>query len=178
MGQFLKDYGQLISITLIPVIVWFMGIQFQNRASKKKAKLDLFLSLMSHRKKNPPAIEFVNSLNLIDVVFQNETKVRTAWRAYYDSLHPQSQNFANQSDFLLDLLSEMANSLNYLNLKQTEIGRVYMPQYYDRQFETQNVLVSENIRVLQHSKNAAEGFSEEEYQEYLKYLEENKKRGT
>ena len=153
MGQFLKDYGQLISVTLIPVFLYVLGIQLQNRKEKRKAKLDLFLSLMAHRKGNPPAIEFVNSLNLIDVVFQSDAKVRTAWRAFYDSLHPQSQNFANQNDFLLDLLSEMANTLNYRNLKQTEIGRVYRPQYFDNQLETQNRIATEVLRVLDASEH-------------------------
>jgi hypothetical protein len=133
MGEFLKDYGQLISITLIPLIIWFMGIQFQNRDTKKKAKLDLFLTLMAHRRKNPPNIEFVNSLNQIDVVFQSDKKVRSAWRSYYDSLNQKSQHFDNQNDFLLDLLSEMANTLGYDDLKQTELARFYKPMYFDKQ---------------------------------------------
>ena len=39
MGQFLKDYGQLISVTLIPVFLYVLGIQLQNRKEKRKAKL-------------------------------------------------------------------------------------------------------------------------------------------
>lgn len=28
IAKFLRDYGELISITLIPVIIWFLGVKF------------------------------------------------------------------------------------------------------------------------------------------------------
>lgn len=168
MVQFLKDYGQLlqlITVTIIPLSVWFLGVQFQNRSSKRKAKLDLFLTLMAHRRKTPPNIDFVDSLNLIDVVFQDHKLVRAGWRAYYDSLNPASQHFQNQNDFLLDLLSEMANTLNYKDLKQTELARFYSPMYFERRDNTQNEIATEMIRVLKNSENFGLSFPEQRQSE-------------
>lgn len=108
---------------------------------------------MSDRRKNPPTVDFANALNLIDVVYQNDKKVRAAWRAYYDSLHPNSQHNATSNSFLLDLLSEIANSLNYHNLKQTEIDRFYVPQFFVNQVQNQDLVGSELIRVLKNSEN-------------------------
>lgn len=182
MGQFLKDYGQLISITLIPFIIWFVGIKFQNRSSKQKAKLDLFLQIMANRKKYPPSSEMALGLNQIDIIFQDSSKVRAAWRSYFDALHPNSQHNSTSNSFLLDLLSEMANNLGYQNLKQTELDRYYQPQSSINLIESQELLYSyqlevlkEQYRVLQHSKNSGDGFSDEEYQRYLTELEEKKK---
>ncbi len=90
MGQFLKDYGQLISITLIPIVIWFLGIRFQNRAIKRKAKIDLFLQVMANRKKFPPSPEMALGLNQIDIVFQDAPHVRLAWRAYFDAEHSKN----------------------------------------------------------------------------------------
>lgn len=117
---------------------------------------------MAKRKTSPPPIEYVDALNKIDVVFQKNKQVRRAWKEYFDALHPDSQHFANSNSYKLDLLSEMANVLGYKNLKQTEIDRFYSPQYFADTQKTQDTFWRENIRVLQHSKNVSEGFSDEE----------------
>ncbi|OOQ62108.1 DUF6680 family protein [Mucilaginibacter pedocola] len=168
MQQFLKDYGELISVTLIPIFIWVLGVQFQIRYSKRKEKVDLFLRLMADRKKYPPSVEMADALNQIDVVFQDDNKVRTAWRALFDALHPHSQHQATANTFLLDLLSEIAISLGYKNLKQTEIDRFYQPVFFENQIVNQNVISQELLRVLQHSKSNAEGFSKKEYKKRMK----------
>ena len=53
--------------------------------------------------------------NSIDVVFQENKKVRHAWREYLDSLNEKSPHFDSSNSFRLDLLSEMAVSLGYKN---------------------------------------------------------------
>lgn len=165
IGQFLKDYGELISITLIPFILWFLGIKFQDREAKKKAKLDLFLRLMANRKKNPISIEWADALNQIDIIFQDNKNVRTSWRAYYDSLHPQSQHFESQNSFHLDLLSEIANDLGYKDLKQTELDRFYSPQFFGDNLQLQSNLLHENLRVLKNSQNFGTPISDEQKKE-------------
>lgn len=151
VAQFLKDYGELISITLIPFILWFLGKKFQDRKAKKDVKLSLFLRLMAHR--GTVRQEYVDALNQIDVIFQDEPTVRSAWRAYYDSLHPKSQHFENSSSFLLDLLSEIAKVLNYKDLKQTEIARFYAPQDHEDHERLVGAINQELLRILKDSQN-------------------------
>lgn len=64
---------------------------------------------------------------------------------------------------MLDLLSEMALSLGYKDLKQTEIDSFYNPQQFVDQNQMHNELMTENLRILRHSKNLAEPYTEEEY---------------
>lgn len=164
--QIIIGIGQILAVAIIPIIVWVLGIKYQDRKAKKETQLRLFLTLMANRKSNPITKEWVDALNSIDVVFQDNKKVRHAWREYLDSLNEKSPHFDSSNSFRLDLLSEMAMALGYKNLKQTEIDRFYSPKYFGSQMSRQEILFQENLRVLMHSKNCAEGFSEEEYQKH------------
>ena len=109
------------------------------------------------------------------VVFQDNKKVRRAWREYLNSLHEKSPHFDSSNSFKLDLLSEMAVALGYKNLKQTEIDRFYSPKYFGSQMSRQDILFEENMRILTHSKTLAESFTEEEYREHYDELREKGK---
>ena len=160
--QIIIGIGQIIAVAIIPIIVWVLGIKYQNRKAKKDAQLRVFLTLMADRKSTPITKEWVDALNTIDVVFQENKKVRHAWREYLDS----------SNSFRLDLLSEMAVSLGYKNLKQTEIDRFYSPKYFGSQMSRQEILFQENLRILTRSKSCAESFTDEEYEQHYKELME------
>ncbi|MBQ8100872.1 MAG: hypothetical protein IJ169_06260 [Paludibacteraceae bacterium] len=162
---------QIVAVAIIPLIVWWLGIRWQKNKAKDDAKRTLFFALMANRKITPPNKEWVDALNTIDIVFQDNKKVRKAWREYYDSLDERSQYNKDSNSFKLDLLSEMANALGYKDLKQTEIDRFYSPKYFANVQNSQNALTSELIRVLAHSKSYAESFSDEEYIVHREELE-------
>lgn len=82
------------------------------------------------------------------------------------------QPFHSSNSFRLDLLSEMAVSLGYKNLKQTEIDRFYSPKYFGSQMSRQEILFQENLRILTRSKSCAESFTDEEYEQHYKELME------
>ena len=151
--QLVTGIGQIIAVAIIPIIVWFIGIKYQNRKAKKDAQMSLFLTLMANRKSNPITKEWVDALNTIDVVFQENNGVRHAWREYLDSLNEKSPHF----------------------LKQTEIDRFYSPKYFGSQMSRQEIMFQEYLRVLMHSRNFSEGFSEEEYQSHYNNLIEKDK---
>lgn len=161
---------QIAAVAVIPIIVWLLGIKYQDRKSKRDAQLSLFLTLMANRQTNPISREWVDALNSIDVVFQDNIKVRKAWREYLDSLNQKSAHFENANSYKLDLLSEMAESLGYKHLRQTEIDRFYIPVYFGSQHSQQEILFTEQLRVLMHSKSEAESFTEDEYEEHRKEL--------
>lgn len=163
--------SQVAAVAIIPIAVWLMGIFWQNRKAKDDAKRSLFFTLMANRKVSPPNKEWVDALNTIDIVFQDNKKVRKAWREYYDSLDERSQYNSDSNSFKLDLLSEMANALGYKDLKQTEIDRFYSPKYFTNVQNSQNALVSEILRVLAHSKSSAESLNDAEYAAHREELE-------
>ena len=156
---------QIIAVTATPIIVWGLGKKYQDRKAKRDAKMRVLLTMMANRKSNPLTKEWVDSLNIIDVVFQDVIKVRLAWKEYFDSLNNKSPHFETNNSYMLDLLSEMALSLGYKDLKQTEIDTFYNPQLFLNRENIQNELISENLRVLKHSKSFSESFTEKELTE-------------
>ena len=170
LTQFIKDYGSILTAIITPFALWQLAKLYQERKEKRDAKMNLFLRLMALRRKNPQIPEWADCLNQIDVVFQDDKSVRSAWRSYHDSLYPQSQHFQNQQSFQLDLLSEIASTLKYKDLKQTEIDRYYSPIGFAQDKIVVDALYRENIRVLSHSKSLTEAFSEEERKAYLETL--------
>lgn len=174
LWQIIIGIGQIIAVAIIPLITWWLGVKYQDRKTKKEAQLRLFLTLMADRKSTPITKEWVDALNTIDVVFQDNKKVRQAWREYLDSLNEKSPHFDRSNSFRLDLLSEMAMALGYKNLKQTEIDRFYSPKYFGSQMSRHEILFKENLRVLSHSKSCAESFTEEEYEKHYNELMQEK----
>jgi hypothetical protein len=170
LWQIIIGIGQIIAVAIIPLITWWLGVKYQDRKTKKEAQLRLFLTLMADRKSTPITKEWVDALNTIDVVFQDNKKVRQAWREYLDSLNEKSPHFDRSNSFRLDLLSEMAMALGYKNLKQTEIDRFYSPKYFGSQMSRHEILFKENLRVLSHSKSCAESFTKEEYEKHYNEL--------
>ena len=164
-SSLILSIAQVASVAAVPFIIWFLGVNYQNRKAKKDAQFQLFLTLMANRQKNPISEEWVDALNCIDVVFQDNKKVRAAWREYLDCLNQKSAHFDNQNSYKLDLLSEIAESLGYRHLKQTEIDRFYSPMYFSSQQSQKEILYNETLRVLMHSKSEAESFTEEEFAE-------------
>lgn len=163
--------AQIVAVAIVPLVVWWLGIRWQKSKAKDDAKRNLFFTLMANRKITPPNKEWVDALNTIDIVFQDNKKVRKAWREYYDSLDERSQYNSDSNSFKLDLLSEMANALGYNDLKQTEIDRFYSPKYFSNVQDSQNALTSEILRVLSHSKSIAEPLSDDEYEAHREELE-------
>lgn len=153
---------QVAAVAIMPLLIWIAGNGYEKRKSKRDAKRNLFFTLMKNRKSFYATKEKVDALNLIDVVFQDDRKVRNAWREYLASLNQNSPDFSNNNAFLLDLLSEMALSLGYKELKQTEIDRFYEPQVYVDDRTVSQKLTSEFLRVLGSSRSFSESIEQKE----------------
>lgn len=147
---------QLITVTATPFIIWIIGKKWQNRQDKIAEKRRLFFTLMSKRKSYPIAREWVDALNCIDVVFQDNQKVRHAWREYLDSLDEKSQHYPNNESYCLDLLSEIAQELGYDNIRQTEIARFYSPIAFSNQDEKNTQLILEATKFYQNANKMME----------------------
>lgn len=127
MQMEIKDIATIVALVLGPVIAVVITLWSQKRSERRLAKLQLFVTLMANRRA-APSREWVNALNLIDVIYANETRIVQLWHQLYDALNIQPFNNQTFTHKYLDLLSAMANSLGYSSLKQTDIDKFYMPQ--------------------------------------------------
>ena len=117
------------AVYISPIKAVKIGRKLNKEQNKYDAKRDLFLELFSLRG-NPSHYDFVNSLNKIDVVFQDEKSVLEAWNKLFESLRNPNQIDAERNLELLrtNLLSEMARRLDYGELEQTKIQQAYTPK--------------------------------------------------
>ena len=73
----------LIAIIVIPIVSVIVGQYLQNRAEKRKDKMQIFKTLMTSRVYGWTD-DSVHALNIIDVVFADDKAVRDAWKDLYD----------------------------------------------------------------------------------------------
>lgn len=148
-----KDWWFLFGTVVSPVVAAWLTLLWQNRKQKREAKERLFLTLMAHRRAFPPTIEWVNALNVIDVVFAEQPQVVELWHRYYDYLHQNSQhdNYQQREHTYLLMLSAMARSLGYRRLEQTDIDKFYSPQAHADQVALNYECQTEWLRVLKNT---------------------------
>ena len=140
----LATIGAMVTGPLAAVLI---TLWHQDRAQKKQAKLQLFMTLMANRKSNPPTLEWANALNLIDVVYADSPKVVRLWHEGYDILCREKigQDWNHK---YLELLSAMASTLRYRRLQQTDIDKFYSPIAHGNIAQLNSELASELLRVL------------------------------
>ena len=138
----ISDYINIAAIVLAPVISVIIGQKLQDRAKKRQDKMEIFKALMTSRVYGWTNAS-VYALNIIDVVFADDKKVRTQWKAYYDKLC-----VSNPTDEVI------AESLGYKNKITWEtIQNPYIPkglsaslmqqqQYQDGQLEIMEMMKS------------------------------------
>ena len=147
----------IAAIIIGPISAVWITLWWQQRKEKRDAKRRLFTTLMAHRRKIPPPIEWVNALNVIDVIFADVPEVVQLWHKYYEHLAnpPANQNFETREHTYILLLSAMARSLGYKRLEQTDIDKYYTPQVHGDQAALNHEIQTEWLRVLRSTAQIA-----------------------
>jgi hypothetical protein len=145
------DIVNIIAIVVGPIIAVVITLWWQERKEHRDAKRRLFLTLMAQRRSVPPTTDWVNALNVIDVVFADQRQVVKLWHEFYVLLvnPPTNQNFQAREHTYLLMLSSMARSLGYKRLEQTDIDKFYTPQAHGDQVQLNWQCQTEWLRVLQ-----------------------------
>lgn len=137
----LKDILNLIAIFIIPVVAVIIGQHIQNRAEIRKDKMHIFKVLMTSRIYGWTQ-ESVHCLNIIDIVFADDKKVRDAWKDLYDKYcveNPDGTQIKKIQNAQYKLLETMANSLGYKDKVTWEtIQNPYVPKGMLQQINERN----------------------------------------
>ena len=105
----------LVAIVGIPILAVVVGQYLQNRAEKRKDKMQIFRTLMTSRIYGW-TVDSVHALNLIDVVFAKDTAVRSAWKNLLDAYSSSEESELmkqKRQNLNYKLLEEMAKNLGY-----------------------------------------------------------------
>lgn len=135
-----KDILNLIAIIVIPIVAVLIGQHLQNRAEIRKDKMHIFKVLMTSRIYGWTQ-ESVHCLNIIDIVFSDDKKVRNAWKDLYDKYcvqNPDETQLKKIQNAQYKLLDTMASSLGYKDKVTWEtIQNPYIPEGMRRQQQEQ-----------------------------------------
>ena len=134
------DVLNLLALIIIPIAAVLIGQWLQNRAEKRKDKMQIFKILMTARIYGWTP-DSVHALNIIDIVFADSEQVRAAWADLNDKYHvsnPNQQHLKKIEQAQYKLLETIANSLGYRNKITWEtIQNPYIPDGMVIQIETQ-----------------------------------------
>lgn len=130
----------LAALVFIPIVAVIIGKWLQDRSEKRKDKMQIFKILMTSRIYGWTP-DSVNALNIIDIVFSDDKKVRVAWKDLYDKYcvtNPDQHQLEKIKNAQYKLLEAMANSLGYKDKITWEtIQNPYMPVGMAQQIEAQ-----------------------------------------
>ena len=135
----------LIAVLLIPVVAVIVGQYLQERAQKRKNKMQIFQCLMTRRITGWAALEAVNAINSIDIVFTNNKEIRTQlgiWRSKYKKDVAREEQYREQCK----LLELMANDLGYKDkITWDIIQNPYYPEGLDQQLSMNNQIMNGQV---------------------------------
>ena len=102
----------LIAVLLIPVVAVIVGQYLQEKVQKRKDKMQIFQCLMTRRITGWAALEAVNAINSIDIIFTDNKEIRnqlSVWKSKCRKDIPSEEQYREQCK----LLELMANDLGY-----------------------------------------------------------------
>ena len=135
----------LIAVFLIPVVAVIVGQYLQERAQKRKDKMQIFQCLMTRRITGWAALEAVNAINSIDIVFTDNKEIRTQlgiWRSKCKKDVAREEQYREQCK----LLELMANDLGYKDkITWDIIQNPYYPEGLDQQLSMNNQIMNGQV---------------------------------
>lgn len=127
----MREFIEVLAVLVSPVIAVWVGSYLQTKAEKRKDKIVLFKTLMTERIYGW-AYGSVNALNIIDIVFDDDVKVRTAWKNLYGKYAADGgsdETYKEIQELQHKLLEAMAVSLGYKEkIIWDSIRKPYLPK--------------------------------------------------
>ena len=141
----------IIAVMVAPAIAVVITQKLQDRADKRKDKLQIFKILMTARIYGW-TIDSVHALNVIDIVFSDDNDVRSSWKDLNDKYHtsnPDAQHLKKIEYAQFKLLEAIANVLGYKDKITWEtIQNPYIPDGFLNQLEAQKKSQQAYLEVL------------------------------
>jgi hypothetical protein len=150
----LRDWIEILAIFLGPITALWVQRLLDRFREVRRQKENLYATLMRLRGASLTP-EYVNALNLIDMVFKGDGKserlIRAKWKALMDHFNTKSSEKGwgeKRQDLNVDLLAAIGEHLGY-KFEPSHIKRqVYFPQALSDQWEESNRLRKQLLEVL------------------------------
>jgi hypothetical protein len=166
-----RDLIEIAAIFLGPIVALLLQGQLDKWRQIRKEKMNLYATLMRLRAVRLTP-EYVNALNMIDVIFRkknnSERKIREKWLTlmdhYYKDTNAKDWD-ERATDLTIDLLDAMGKSLGY-EFEPSHIKRnAYSPRLQAIQFNEQEELRKRLLEVFRGKRNIRVAVFKEDFPE-------------
>jgi hypothetical protein len=127
--EIIMAFVNIAAVIAAPIAAVKIGQSLQDKAQRRKDKMDIFKTLMTTR--YSWTIESVQAMNVIEIVFADDDKVCNAWKMYHEKCYVQNPTDAQLQQIKTakeKLLEAMAKSLGYKDKVTWEtIQNPYLP---------------------------------------------------
>jgi hypothetical protein len=124
-----KEY--LLEKILVPFLAALIGALiafiYQKKLQKHQDKKYILATLMGYRHEGPNEPDFVKSLNMIDIVYHDNKKVKELLHKYLTYTGSAVYSGGQIIEVFFDLLLAMGRDIGYRDLKHNEIKDFYCP---------------------------------------------------
>jgi len=144
----------ILAILAGPVLAVQAQKWIENFREKRNRKLHIFRTLMATRAAKVSA-EHVRALNMIDIAFYDDSKVKEAWKEYLDHLydanyqksHGPEKWIEKSEELFISLLKQIAEVVGY-HFDKTHFKRaVYLPTAHGEQANDLQI-IKENMKKI------------------------------
>ena len=143
----------IIAIVISPVIATVIANRNSNKSERRREKIKILQTLMMTRL-NRRCLEYVNALNLIDVVFYDSDNVRKAYKNLLEMYRAGSEDGNEHNIKNLKLIESIVDDLGYnKEIRWDEISMPYNPVWFYNELEKQEKMKDAQVAfmdVLQH----------------------------
>lgn len=119
----------IINILMSPLIATLISIYISNRYKKRNEKIKILEKLMITRL-NRSSIDYVQALNVIDVVFYNSKNVRKEYKKLLEEYYSDKPNNEEINIRNLKLIEAISKDIGYTKINWEEIAKPYAPNWY------------------------------------------------
>ena len=150
-----RDWISVLAILFSPAVAVAVSLWLQYRREKLLQKRFLFTSLMATRH-HIYSEEMVRALNMIDVVFHDNKRVRRLWKEYLEMLNNQGlnneQGYKQRDKKRLELIQEIAKAVGYgKEISHLDVDNFYLPVGLAEERKRTKEIGDEFLRVLKES---------------------------
>lgn len=136
-------FSIIIYNILVPLIAAAIGallaFRFQYRIEIKREKRAVLQNLMMYRNAGAHELDWIKSLNAIDIVYHEHKKVRELYHTFIAQTQPS--HFGNRQwvETFYQLIHEMGQCSDYKNLSLHDIRDFYAPEALSLHYPNMNV---------------------------------------
>lgn len=153
----LKDCINVVAIVLSPIFAVFITMWITTRNEKRKEKMEVFKHLMVSRA-IPCTIEYVKTLNSLDVIFADSPKVRVAWKDLFNEYAKNNSDTYSILSKRTKLIETIARDLGYDDKIAWDeiIANPYIPNWLVEEWKQNDLLREGQKGFVELVKNATQ----------------------